>query len=447
VEGEPLVPGGASVEDLRRRVDELTRPEPVDRFLSRVHEVIIVACSYRGGSTLLAELLRHSRDLLHLSVEIHGALQLAGLGFPDSGTGCDRLDATHAQANLSVLERELAHDIGQPVRRLALDGLDRFISDLTWRLVMQWPQEAIAEREVSDHVRRTLRDPPYLDAGINEANVERFNLEVLRKLQPAHHSMNPYCYDIAPAVVAQAQPDGRCSPGPHSPVIGEMTPLTLARPWRHASSEEIATKPLVIKTAANAHRLPFLKALFPNAHFRVIHLVRNPAAAINSLHDGWLSHWFFHQRVDVPLAIQGYSDAFPWGGSWWKFGFHPGWMEAADRPLVEICAQQWRTAHTAVLDFAADTDADLRRIRYEDLIGPAARRQQVFEGIAVWLGMERAALHHLSHLQLAPLNATHQPRIRRWQANRVVLEQVLKDESIHDTARSLGYGTSIDTWW
>ncbi|MDP9071610.1 MAG: sulfotransferase [Actinomycetota bacterium] len=91
-----------------------------------------------------------------------------------------------------------------------------------------------------------------------------------------------------------------------------------------AAATAAASRPLVLSTPRNAFRLAFLRSLFPAARFRVVHLTRNPAASVNGLIDGWLHHGFFNMAVDEPLAIAGYTDAFPlWGDRWWCYDFPP----------------------------------------------------------------------------------------------------------------------------
>jgi hypothetical protein len=86
-------------------------------------------------------------------------------------------------------------------------------------------------------------------------------------------------------------------------------------PTQPAHTVLAAGQPLVIKTPGNSYRLPFLRALFPKARFRVLHLVRHPAEAINGLVDGWLYHGFFAQNLPGRLRIGGYSDVEGWPNS------------------------------------------------------------------------------------------------------------------------------------
>lgn len=88
----------------------------------------------------------------------------------------------------------------------------------------------------------------------------------------------------------------------------------------------------MIKTPGNAYRLGFLRAAFPNARLRVLHLTRNPAASVNGLVDGWLHHGFHAYRLDEPLRITGYADVRPADRHWWKFDLPPSWPEYTAAP-------------------------------------------------------------------------------------------------------------------
>lgn len=437
-----------SRDELRQRIANIGRPEPVRPFFSRVREVVLIACSYRGGSTLLSEIFRHSSEFLHFSAEIHPVFRVADLGFPENGTGYDGLVAEHAAVGESTFEVELSHDVGEPAQRLAPNEIDRFILDLTWRLNVQWPLEEFSVNEVGEQVMRVLRKfPEFMKRPDNIDLLELFHLELLAGLRTTSRFLNPYHYDISPKFIRENQPGVAVPSGPHSAMINEIGPLMLARPWRHASAQEIETKSVVVKTASNVYRLPFIRAIFPNAKLKIIHLTRNPAAAINGLYDGWRSHWFYNQEVETPLSIQGYSDESPAGRTWWKFGFPPRWEQYADRPLTEVCAHQWLTAHQAVLDYVATQPVDVWQVRYEDLISSREKRSRVFDDLASWLGMSPDSLRPLADLELRPMNAVRPPRRGRWRSNEAILEPVIESVPILEMAKTLGYGTSSQDWW
>ncbi len=97
--------------------------------LGRVKEVIVVAASSRGGSTLVGELLRTCSSLLHLRAEVNPLFAAAGL----------EPRARRAQ----VLAEELAVDIGRPPPPGAPIDVDDFAATVAWRLVAAWPNTGI----------------------------------------------------------------------------------------------------------------------------------------------------------------------------------------------------------------------------------------------------------------------------------------------------------------
>src|SRR5437660_12935127 len=92
--GVAIAPG----EDLSLRLDALRRRRGpgVAHFSAKVRDVVVLASSSRGGSSMLAEMLRASSSLVHLQAEINPFLRLVGLAFPTSGTNSDELRASHA---------------------------------------------------------------------------------------------------------------------------------------------------------------------------------------------------------------------------------------------------------------------------------------------------------------------------------------------------------------
>lgn len=113
---------------------------------------------------------------------------------------------------------------------------------------------------------------------------------------------------------------------------------------------------LVEKTPKNSLRVPFLDAVFPDAHF--VHLVREPREQIASMIDAWASGRF----VTYP-RLPG------WDGEPWSLVLTPGWRELRGRSLAEIAVRQWATATTILLDDLERSDPDrVTLVRYRDLV-------------------------------------------------------------------------------
>ncbi|MEU7152025.1 sulfotransferase [Streptomyces sp. NPDC045456] len=429
---------------LHRRLDALRplRGPAVTDFLGRVGEVVVLACSSRGGSSMVAELLRYSRELLHFQAETNPFLRLAGLGHPESRTGSDALGAEHAAAlepwARSVLAEEMARDAGSAAQERDENQL---CADMAWRLIVQWPELPLEPLELVETVRRAWRARPYrrpTDAP-GESDEAGCLLTVLEELSGRGLPVDPRYYDL-PKEAERRYPStdtGLRAPGDF---LVEEPPFVVARPWRRADLADLRDKPLVVKTPSNAYRLHFLRSLFPQARFRVLHLTRNPAAAVNGLYDGWRHHGFHAHRMEKPLGIHGYVEQNEDNQWWWKFDLPPGWEEYTGAPLADVCAFQWRSAHEAVLGHLTDTSIDRMTVRFEDLTAGPATRIAAFEKLSEWLGISltggfRRAVHH----GIRPVVATARPREWRWKERAGVIEPAI-DRNTAGMAERLGYG-------
>jgi len=428
----------------------LAQRPPVDGLRHKLRQVIILASSSRGGSSVLAEILRHCQHLLHFRAEVNPFLQLSGHGWPDSGSGSDALEADQLH-DAALLEHLLAMDVGHPSSVLEGPQAERdFARELHWRLATQWPMQRFDEQWILDQTRATLaelrRDHEWQPRAF--ADSQLFHVHFLRRVRRKHPGVNPWYYDLRPSLIKRYCPDSAPSEAPPSPLVLEEPPYVTAVPWQSATVEELARMPLVIKTPSNVYRLGFLQRLFPRARLRVLHLTRNAAASINGLYDGWRFRGFFAHCVPVPLQLQGYSDHYPdWGDQWWKFDLPPDWERYARRSLVEVCGFQWRSAHKALLAHLERQDLDIFRLRFEDTVGAKERRRQVFEALTSWLGVPLDdPLDSLVETGLPPIMATSRPRNRRWFEKAELLDPVLADPRITDTMEHLGYATDRETW-
>jgi hypothetical protein len=113
---------------------------------------------------------------------------------------------------------------------------------------------------------------------------------------------------------------------------------------------------LLEKTPKNALRIPFLKAVFPEAHF--IYLYRQPAPNISSILEGWRLRRFVSYR-NLPH----------WPYQEWSFLLIPHWQKLSHCSLAEIVAHQWTAANAAILqDLQALPRHQWQFIDYDDLV-------------------------------------------------------------------------------
>jgi hypothetical protein len=126
------------------------------------------------------------------------------------------------------------------------------------------------------------------------------------------------------------------------------------------------------KTPKNALRIPFLRAVFPEARF--VFLYRDPRQVLGSMIDGWRSGDF--------RMYPGLPD---WEGPTWSFLLTPGWREGSGRPLEEIVARQWASATATLLDDLQALPAELwTGIRHDDFLAGA---QQQATRLCAWAGL------------------------------------------------------------
>jgi hypothetical protein len=416
---------------------------PVEGFRHAVRHVVVLGSSSRGGSSIVAEMLRGSARLLHLRAELNPFLVLHGLGWPDNATGSDALGADVPVSVLDAVGESLAWECGvredAPVTE---DAVARLAADLAVRAGLQWPTLDISPAHVRACVdealarigARAAEDPTALHVAF---------LDAVRRRWPEVH---PYAYDLDRTRVDAAFPGLPPWAGPATDLVLEEPPFVAIRPWRRANTHALATMPLVVKTPGNAYRMPFLRALFPNARIDLVHLARNVAASVNGLWDGW-RHPGFHAHALPPgtLALTGTAH-LPGSDRWWKFDLPPGWEAWTRGPLEATCAFQWRSAHRALLDAcAADPAMRVHRVHVEDLWGP--HRGSSLAGLADFLGIPGdPALSPDAAGALPPVMATAPPRARRWFDRAEALAPVLNDPENHVLMEALGYGPDPSTW-
>lgn len=118
---------------------------------------------------------------------------------------------------------------------------------------------------------------------------------------------------------------------------------------------------LLEKTPKNALRIPFLKAVFPDAKFIFLH--REAGPNISAIMEAWRSGRF----VTYPSLPD-------WDGPPWSLLLIPGWRDLNAAELAEIAMRQWRdTNRTIKADLANLAAEDWCSIGYEDFLrDPAA---------------------------------------------------------------------------
>ncbi|HYC60709.1 MAG TPA: TIGR03032 family protein [Thermoanaerobaculia bacterium] len=126
------------------------------------------------------------------------------------------------------------------------------------------------------------------------------------------------------------------------------------------------------KTPKNSLRVPFLRAIHPDAFF--IYLYRDPRATISSMLDAWASRRFVT-----------YPDLPEWDGPPWSLVLIPGWREQRGRPLEEIVAHQWSEATRILLDDLEALPPDSWSVASYDAL--VAEPQKEIERLCAFVGI------------------------------------------------------------
>lgn len=407
-----------------------------------ISTVAVILSSSRSGSSLLAELLKQTPQLLALQGEHVPFYKLNGYSLSTSGLESDRI-APSTLSHFQEISRDFISEIGVASKRR---DFRHFARAVVLRLILQWPHFELSAQEwlsYVDIVHRRL-----LSMG-TEWNINRFFLELCNLLCARGYDMNPYYYDLPKQVLqhscsAYPPPQGP----PHPDFCLEEPPFILVRPRAYPTEDEIRRKPLLLKASVDAYCLPFLRRLFPHAQFRVIHLTRNAAACINGLYDGWLDRGFFSHNVKhlSELCIAGYSDVYEWGKYWWKYDLPPGWKKVIGDPLEYVCAFQWYYAHTSIFeDISAQHDIEVMNVKFEQIISSPQERWCVMQRIVEFLGIEFDRPLRSIVTNLPVVMATATPCKQRWHARREQLLPVVTQKHIVALSHELGY--SSDEEW
>lgn len=409
------------------------RGAPVD--LDEVRDVVVIASSSRGGSSVFAELLRGVPGLSHLQAELNPFVLLAGAGPYESGHGDDHLSGGDP-VDEELWAREVGLDVGAPAAVVGADAaedLDALAGAIAARLLLQWPDLGLPPGELWAALRAAL-------GALAAAGGGRLPLAgplhraLLSRLGSRWPGLDPWFYDLDPALLRDAGPPPA---GPPGPVPIEEPPFVTVGPWRRG-----LFGPLVIKTPSNCHRLDWLAARFPRARLRVLHLVRNPAAAINGLVDGWLFRGFHSHALAAPLDGALGAALRPGDRGHWKYDLPPGWAALRRAPLALVAAHQWASAHDAALRWLEAHPAVPRlTVRFEQVVGEADEQTAALTAVADFLGLpEPGPLLRQARGALPVVMATAAPRARRWFSRATALEDALATSGVRSVVDRLQLG-------
>lgn len=167
------------------------------------------------------------------------------------------------------------------------------------------------------------------------------------------------------------------------------------------------------KTPKNALRIPFFRAIFPDARF--VFLWRDPRENLGSIMAAWRSgNWKTYDGLD------GFTGP-------WSLLLPPGWRRLDRQPLERIAAYQWNAANTIIMDDLQCLSPDSWSVvNYAELLAdPAAtvRRLCDFMQIEFDAGLARRLQAPLPHSRytLTP------PAADKWRIDEAAILSVLPD--------------------
>ncbi|HET9642106.1 MAG TPA: sulfotransferase [Burkholderiaceae bacterium] len=191
---------------------------------------------------------------------------------------------------------------------------------------------------------------------------------------------------------------------------------------------------LVGKNNAHGLCIPYLHALFPDAHF--VFIKRNPGDTLNSMMDGWARpERFATWSIDLPAEVAVDGERY----TRWCFFLVEGWRAYLRSPLEEVCAFQYAAIHRAILDARAGVpSSQWTEVFYEDFIrDPLTGFRRLFASCD--LRFDPALQRHAATALTRPFEPQSEIRAGKWreQAHVTRIERVLP--ALQGLARELGY--------
>ena len=190
----------------------------------------------------------------------------------------------------------------------------------------------------------------------------------------------------------------------------------------------------VDKNNQNGLCVPYLHALFPNAHF--VFVKRSPGDNINSLIEGWgkpeeFATWSVELREKVAVEAGRYTR--------WCFFLSEGWRDYLQASIEDVSAFQYRAMNQAIVTASsAIPPTQWHEVFYEDLVThPVAGFREMFKSCG--LAFTPALEQHCATVLDKPYNAFSEIRLDKWRdgRNRERIERAMP--SVLNVAKKMGY--------
>lgn len=218
--------------------------------------------------------------------------------------------------------------------------------------------------------------------------------------------------------------------GSNALTAADLEPAAAARIRRRFLLAVGSKRRLIDKTPRNSLRVPFIRALFPDAFF--VFLKRDGRDNVNSLINAWRTPRYRTYLLPEPHAIPGVDP------HWWKFILYPGWQADRSGPLELVCAKQWVASNESASGAATNIDGSRWiEVRYEDFVDrPESEAARILA--ALGLPIEDDVLQRARRAHSTPINVVTTPEQGKWRReNPDEIASVMS--LIEPTMRRLGY--------
>lgn len=400
-------------------------------------DVVLLASASRSGSSMVADWLRARSSAVHLQGEFETVLREAGavartpLHAGESDADIDLADGRSDRV-IALLDAAL----GAPLASDAPLDAQAYARSLYEALERQWPGIDLDHASTQHLTQAIFAGRGWTRAG--QFDRWTFLLDVVAALRSTHAGLDPYCYDVAETLVRTRFPSLAPNGAAPDPDCDEDRPFIIPVPW-HACASAVRPATVVLKGPSCSYRIGALRTVFGRDRLRILHVVRDPAASINGLIDGWRHRGFQSRHLAEPLDLRGLDQRDQaWTQHWWCFDVPPGWERYRGASLADVCAFQWRSANARILEHAQTAGARYRRVRFEDFLDPGARGLQVRRSLLDWIKPGDGTTAALG-LDPRPVMATVPPCRGRWRTRRALLEPVLGEPEVRRVRSALGY--------
>ncbi|MEZ0123242.1 MAG: sulfotransferase [Candidatus Reddybacter sp.] len=191
---------------------------------------------------------------------------------------------------------------------------------------------------------------------------------------------------------------------------------------------------IVDKNNQNGLSIPYLYALFPDAHF--VFIKRNPGDNVDSLINGWgkddeFGSWSAALPAEVRIDKGAYRN--------WCFFIAEGWRDYYRSSIEEVCAFQYEAINRAILGAREDIPAEQwHEVSYEALlVSPVNEFRRLFEGCE--LHFDTRIEQHCADVLGKPYNTFSAIGVDKWRGggNKARVEKAL--ETLGPVSAALGY--------